>query len=196
MEYRRCTAIPLLLLLAVASVASDSEEVVETEEEQTTIEPGDPEDIGPDAPQVTAPPGDDDTMKEELSMDEQIRKVLEHFKQEDPRGLPGVAIQDPMPIEDFEGDFTMAHIKFQEAQLYGLSKFRIDYVRTDLKDLKVHVGLSFNQLQVLGRYRMSSWLSTSSGNFNVTLIESRPRASSASTSTLKASCRRPTSPST
>lgn len=46
---------------------ADSEEVVETEEEQTTIEPGDPEDIGPDAPQVTAPPGDDDTYVENIA---------------------------------------------------------------------------------------------------------------------------------
>ena len=40
---------------------------METEEEQTTIEPGDPEDIGPDAPQVTAPPGDDDTYVENIA---------------------------------------------------------------------------------------------------------------------------------
>ena len=32
------------------------------------------------------------------------------------------------------------------------------------------MGLTFDTLQVLGRYRMSTWLTTSSGDFNVTLI--------------------------
>lgn len=32
------------------------------------------------------------------------------------------------------------------------------------------MGLTFDTLQVVGRYRMSSWFSTSSGDFNVTLI--------------------------
>jgi len=30
--------------------------------------------------------------------------------------------------------------------------------------------MTFDTLQVVGRYRMSSWFSTSSGDFNVTLI--------------------------
>ena len=97
--------------------------------------------------------------------------MLEHFKQDDPRGLPGLPIPDPMPIPDFEGQFTMAKIKFSEALLHGLSQFRIEHVRTDLRDMKVWVGFSFESLQVLGRYRMGSWLSTSSGDFNVTLLD-------------------------
>ena len=118
--------------------------------------------------------------------------MIQHFKQDDPHGIPGVPIPDPMPIPDFEGQFPGAKMKFSEAELFNLSQFRIDYVRTDLKDLKVltlvsmailvvhvavfyvlckvWVGLTFDALQVLGRYRMSSWLSTSSGDFNVTLV--------------------------
>lgn len=42
-----------------------------------------------------------------------------------------------MPIPDFEGEFPAAKIKFSEAELHQLSQFRINYVRTDLKDLKV-----------------------------------------------------------
>lgn len=33
------------------------------------------------------------------------------------------------------------------------------------------MGMTFDTLEVLGRYRMSSWFSTSSGDFNVTLIK-------------------------
>jgi hypothetical protein len=139
--------------------------------------------------------------KIELSLDARIRQLLEHYKQDDPLGIPGVPIPDPMPIPDFEGDFPAAKIKFSEAQLQQLSQFRINYVRTDLKDLKVRtmstrldsgrkitesvffcfffvfffkfkvwIGMTFDTLQVVGRYRMSSWFSTSSGDFNVTLI--------------------------
>lgn len=96
--------------------------------------------------------------------------MLEHFKQDDPRGIPGLPIPDPMPIPDFKGQFPVAEIKFTDAMLHQLSQFRIDYVRTDLKDLKVWVGLTFDTLEVIGRYRMGSWFSTSSGDFNVTLI--------------------------
>ncbi|KZS07952.1 Uncharacterized protein APZ42_028321 [Daphnia magna] len=140
----------------------------------TEIEPGDPEDIGPDAPQGTAPPTEtpdlSEVTKTELALDARIRQLLEHFKQDDPLGIPGVPIPDPMPIPDFEGEFPAAKIKFSEAELHQLSQFRINYVRTDLKDLKVWIGMTFDSLQVIGRYRMSSWFSTSSGDFNVTLI--------------------------
>ncbi len=78
-----------------------------------------------------------DSTQKELSLDVRIRQMLEHFKQDDPRGIPGLPIPDPMPIPDFKGNFPGADIKFSDANLYDLSKFRIDYVRTDLKDLRV-----------------------------------------------------------
>lgn len=33
------------------------------------------------------------------------------------------------------------------------------------------MGLTFDTLEVIGQYRMGSWFSTSSGDFNVTLIK-------------------------
>lgn len=74
--------------------------------------------------------------KKELSLDVRIRQLLEHFKQDDPKGIPGAPIPDPMPIPDFKGSFSVADINFSEAQLYDLSQFRLNYVRTDLKQLK------------------------------------------------------------
>lgn len=70
-------------------------------------------------------------------MDARIRQMLEHFKQDDPRGFPGAPIPDPMEVPDIENQFSVAKIKFSEALLHGLSKFKIEYIRTDLKDLKV-----------------------------------------------------------
>lgn len=76
--------------------------------------------------------------KDELRLDQRIRLILQHYKQDDPLGLPGLPIPDPMEIPDFKGQFPVAEIKFSEAQLYNLAKFRVDYVRTDLRDLKVN----------------------------------------------------------
>lgn len=73
----------------------------------------------------------------ELSLDARIRQLLEHFKQDDPKGIPGAPIPDPMTIPDFKGSFSVADINFSEAMLYNMSQFRLNYVRTDLKDLKV-----------------------------------------------------------
>jgi len=145
-------------------------EEAEPEIESSDLEDGDPEDVDPDAPQVTTttqlPP---ETLKE-LSLDAKIRKIVDHFKQDDPLGIPGVPIPDPKAIPDIEKDVTGAKIILRDAQMYDMSKFRIDYVRTDLKDLKVWVSITFPRLRMLGRYGMSSWLTTSTGDFNITLI--------------------------
>lgn len=74
-----------------------------------------------------------------------------------------------MPIPDMEHDFTM-RMKFHSANVHGLSKFRIDHIESDLSSLKVSVGISFDELKVLGKYSTSSWFQTSKGNFNVTLL--------------------------
>ena len=73
----------------------------------------------------------------ELSIDEKIRRIVEHFKQDDPLGIPGVPIPDPKEIPDIEKDITGAKVILTDAKMHDMSKFRIDYVRTDLKDLKV-----------------------------------------------------------
>jgi len=132
---------------------------------------GDPEDIGPDAPQVTAPPQLPAEPVKELSIDEKIRRIVEHFKQDDPLGIPGVPIPDPKEIPDIEKDITGAKVILTDAKMHDMSKFRIDYVRTDLKDLKVWISITFPRLRMLGRYGMSSWLTTSTGDFNITLID-------------------------
>lgn len=48
--------------------------------------------------------------------------------------------------------------------------FRLRLLHEQFHLIQVWVGLTFDTLQVVGRYRMSSWFSTSSGDFNVTLI--------------------------
>ena len=85
-------------------------------------------------------------MVKELSIDAKIREILEHFKQDDPLGIPGVPIPDPKAIPDIEKEVSGAKVLLTEAMMHDQSKFRIDYVRTDLKDLKVTQS-QFNQTQ-------------------------------------------------
>ena len=84
-----------------------------------------------------------------MRIDQRIRQILEHYKQDDPLGLPGLPIPDPMEIPDFKGNFPVAEIKFSEAMLHNLAKFRIDYVRTDLRDLKVGFAMILQQKLIL-----------------------------------------------
>ncbi|PSN43110.1 hypothetical protein C0J52_10472 [Blattella germanica] len=75
----------------------------------------------------------------EKKLSDQIRAILEHYKQEDPVGIPGAPIPDPMPIPDMTHSFSLS------------------------------VGMRINKLEILGNYTMSTWFSKSQGRFNVTL---------------------------
>lgn len=71
-------------------------------------------------------------------MTEQIFAVIEHYKQDDPVGLPGAPIPDPMPIPDVKKSLSVATMHMKNVLAYGLSKFRLKYLKTDLKDLQVN----------------------------------------------------------
>lgn len=81
-----------------------------------------------------------------LPIDEQIaskvRGFIRHFKQDDPKGVPpemGDVVKDPMPIPNLpEQSFSGTKMKFEDMQIYGLSKFKLDYARALLSDLKVN----------------------------------------------------------
>lgn len=105
----------------------------------------------------------------EKKVSDQVRAILEHYKKDDPVGLPGAPVPDPMPIPDMRHSFSVATMQFRTVNVYGLSKFRIQHVKSDLAAMQVSVGLRIEKLEVLGNYTMSTWFSRSSGRFNVTL---------------------------
>lgn len=109
------------------------------------------------------------TLVGEKKVSDQVRAILEHYKKDDPVGLPGAPVPDPMPIPDMKHSFSVATMQFRTANLYGLSKFRIEHIQSDLAAMQVIVGLRIETLEVLGNYTMSTWFSRSSGRFNVTL---------------------------
>lgn len=88
---------------------------------------------------------DDLTESEEKNIEEEKRKlseyvlsIIEHYKQKDPVGLPGTPIPEPLlipPLKHSVSSFATMH--FKDVQVYGLSKFVIDYIEADLASMEV-----------------------------------------------------------
>ncbi|CAL7946502.1 unnamed protein product [Xylocopa violacea] len=105
----------------------------------------------------------------EKQLGDHIREILKHYQQEDPIGLPGAPIPDPMPVPDMKHSFSMYIMNFKQVNVYGLSKFRLVNVESELALMQVSVSLNIESLDIRGLYTLSSWLSRSAGNFTVKL---------------------------
>ncbi|XP_057323669.1 uncharacterized protein LOC130666574 [Microplitis mediator] len=119
--------------------------------------------------------GDDTKMKiaqGEKKLGDQIRLILKHYQQPDPIGLPGAPISDPMEIPEMKYSFSMYTMVLKSSKMYGLSKFRIEHVHSELALMQVSASLSIETIDVRGVYTLStfsSWLPGSSGNYTVKL---------------------------
>lgn len=78
-----------------------------------------------------------EVVKDKLS--EQIRKILRHYQRPDPVGFPGAPIPDPLSIPPMNKDFGMVFMTFKNMTVHGLSKFKVEHVNTDLKNMRVSV---------------------------------------------------------
>ncbi|XP_017075451.2 uncharacterized protein LOC108110753 [Drosophila eugracilis] len=99
----------------------------------------------------------------------QVEAMLEHFQQEDPQGLPGVPVPDPLEVPNVKKSMGMANLDMRQVKAYGLSKFRIDKMNLDLKEMKFNGGLQLDQMLVKGQYTLSSFFSKANGPFTVVL---------------------------
>ncbi|EDV57623.1 uncharacterized protein LOC6542394 [Drosophila erecta] len=99
----------------------------------------------------------------------QVEAMLVHFQQEDPQGLPGVPVPDPLEVPNVKKSMGMANLDMKQVKAYGLSKFRIDKVNLDLKEMKFNGGLQLDQMLVKGQYTLSSFFSKANGPFTVVL---------------------------
>ncbi|XP_023024655.2 uncharacterized protein [Leptinotarsa decemlineata] len=124
-------------------------------------------------PQLAADNAGEITQQSEKKLSETVLKILEHYKQPDPIGLPGAPIPDPMDIPDMKQSFSVGRMNFKNVKLYGLKKFRIDNVVVDITQMKVQAALTIDVLDVLGNYTLSTWLSKAHGPFTVNLKKVR-----------------------
>ncbi|KAL6266522.1 hypothetical protein P5V15_003369 [Pogonomyrmex californicus] len=106
----------------------------------------------------------------EQRLGDQIRAILKHYQKDDPVGLPGAPIPDPMPVPDMKQSFSIYTMNFKQINVYGLSKFRIEHVESELARMQVSVAVKIDSLDIRGLYTLASWLSRSSDNFTVKLI--------------------------
>ncbi|XP_016956721.1 uncharacterized protein LOC108029119 [Drosophila biarmipes] len=99
----------------------------------------------------------------------QVEAMLQHFQQEDPQGLPGVPVPDPLEVPNVKKSMGMANLDMKQVKAHGLSKFRIDKMNLDLKEMKFNGGLQLDQMLVKGQYTLSSFFSKANGPFTVVL---------------------------
>lgn len=104
-------------------------------------------------------------------LSDQIKLVLQKYKETGNVVVPDVKVPDPMHIPDMEKRVSMVNMKFKNQTVYGLSNFTVQHINTDLEKMQVYVMLHMRQLVILGNYSMSSFLSRASGPFNVTLLD-------------------------
>ncbi|XP_012060257.1 PREDICTED: uncharacterized protein LOC105623473 [Atta cephalotes] len=105
----------------------------------------------------------------EQRLGDQIRAILKHYQQDDPVGLPGAPIPDPMPVPDMKHSFSINTINLKKINVYGLSKFRIEHIESELARMQVSVAVRIDILDIRGLYTMTSWISRSEGDFSVKL---------------------------
>lgn len=70
----------------------------------------------------------------------QIIQLVEHYKQEDPIGMPILPVLDPMPIPEIKKSLSLATLHMKNIQAYGMSKFRIKYINSNLNAMKVRIN--------------------------------------------------------
>lgn len=65
----------------------------------------------------------------------------------------GDVIKDPMSIPNLEESFSGTKMKFDDMQIYGLSKFKLDYARALISDLKVGDSFEFLLRSLLSTFQ-------------------------------------------
>ncbi|XP_072388619.1 uncharacterized protein [Diabrotica undecimpunctata] len=105
----------------------------------------------------------------EKKISEIIFAILQHYKQADPLGIPGVPIPDPMPIPDMSKSFPFGRMFLKNSNLFGLKNFRIEHVTANISEMKVQASLSIEVLTVRGNYTLSTWVSRAKGPYLVKL---------------------------
>lgn len=99
----------------------------------------------------------------------QILQLIEHYKKEDPIGLPVVPIPDPLKVPDLKKSVSLTTLSLMNSSVYGISQFRIKHFKTNLKEMKVDCGIQIDVLYMIGNYTLSAFFSKSNGPYSITL---------------------------
>lgn len=100
-------------------------------------------------------------------MSTQVLAIVEHFKQDDPVGIPGAPVPEPMIIPYIAKSLSLANLKMTNISVYGLSKFRIKYSKIDLNSMRASAIIYLKKMHMEGNYSLSAMFTTRNGDFTV-----------------------------
>ncbi|XP_045482041.1 uncharacterized protein LOC123686103 [Harmonia axyridis] len=101
------------------------------------------------------------------NISDDILLILDHYKQNDPVGLPGAAVPDPLSVPSFSHKFQIGRMHFENVKIYGLKKFRINFMKANLAKMTADVAVDIGQLEIHGNYTLSSFFTSADGPFTV-----------------------------
>lgn len=97
-------------------------------------------------------------------MTKKVYDIIEHFKDDDPVGLPALEIPDPVSIPDVQQTLNIGKLSMTKVKAHGISKFRVQNVTVEVdKKMEATCGLLFETLRLEGNYSLSSFLARSNG---------------------------------
>ena len=90
----------------------------------------------------------------------QVLAIVDHFKQEDPVGIPGAPVPDPMVVPEIKHSFSVGNMKMRNVSIFGLSKFRIKYSKIDLNSMRATAIVHLDKMHMEGTYTLSAMFTT------------------------------------
>uniref|UniRef100_A0A182QKY9 Hemolymph juvenile hormone binding protein n=1 Tax=Anopheles farauti TaxID=69004 RepID=A0A182QKY9_9DIPT len=106
-------------------------------------------------------------MAGDTMLSEQLFAIIDLYKEDDPVGLPGATIPDPMPIPEIKQSLSIAKMHLRNVLAHGMSRFRIRFFRTELTTMSVQTQISIDEIAVQGNYTMSTFFNRAEGPFTV-----------------------------
>lgn len=98
-----------------------------------------------------------------------IYAIIEHFKQDDPVGLPLLPLPDPTDVPEIQQSISGTKLVMTKVKLSGISQFRIQYVTIEANSNVARCGIIFDTLKLQGDYTLHAFISRSKGPFTIFL---------------------------
>uniref|UniRef100_A0A2M4AV12 Putative hemolymph juvenile hormone binding protein n=2 Tax=Anopheles triannulatus TaxID=58253 RepID=A0A2M4AV12_9DIPT len=103
----------------------------------------------------------------EALLSEQLFAIIDHYKEDNPRGLPGATIPDPMHIPDIRQSVSIATIYMTKMKVFGMAQFEIRYFHTELNSMAIQSQIAIAKIEVKGNYTMNALFNRADGPFTV-----------------------------
>lgn len=114
----------------------------------------------------------DDSLIDQKEAEDQMAKIIfeliDHYKQTDPIGLP-IPVPDPVPVPDIKKSLSLATLNLKNSSVYGVSKFRVKHLKTNIMEMKVDCGIKLDVILMIGNYTLSALFAKSAGPYTITL---------------------------